>query len=60
MAEQKTSLPDPFWKCSNCGNTLQTAKPPEVCPSCQHKCEFLNVTCYTPECEFKDIDPRLK
>ena len=41
------------WKCSLCGYTLEKdlkVAPPEVCPSCKEKCEFLDVTCYIPEC----------
>ena len=34
--------------------------PPETCPSCKEKCEFLNNTCYTPDCEGEGIDPRIK
>jgi rubredoxin len=42
------------WKCSNCGYTFETpSPPPEKCPSCKTKCEFLDVTCYIPECEYK-------
>jgi rubrerythrin len=48
-----------FWKCSKCGFTLTEPKPPEVCPECKQTCEFKNVTCYTPECGFGNIDPRL-
>jgi rubrerythrin len=49
-----------FWKCNECGYTLTAAEPPEKCPSCGKKCEFRNVTCYTPECGGPgQIDPRL-
>jgi rubrerythrin len=49
-----------YWKCSHCGYLLTAAAPPEKCPSCNHKCEFVNVTCYTPECGGPDkIDPKL-
>ena len=48
-----------FWKCTKCGYTLTAPKPPEVCPECKETCEFKNVTCYTPECGFGNIDPRL-
>ncbi len=50
------------WKCSNCGYTLNQDKPPEACPSCRQKCEFLDVTCYVPQCggaTSGNIDPRL-
>ena len=49
-----------YWKCSKCGYLITVAAPPETCPSCHEKCEFLNVTCYTPECGGPGkIDPRL-
>jgi rubredoxin len=38
------------WKCNNCGNTVNVAAPPETCPSCKKKCEFVDVSCYTPDC----------
>ncbi|MBI5249742.1 MAG: hypothetical protein HY912_09620 [Desulfomonile tiedjei] len=50
------------WKCEKCGYTFESeaTKPmPETCPSCKEKCEFLNVTCYVPECGLKGQDPRL-
>ena len=56
----------PFWKCDKCGFVSQAAMPPKdsVCPSCNNKCTFVNVTCYVPECghegpEHEHIDPRL-
>ena len=49
-----------YWKCSKCGFLITVATPPDTCPSCKEKCEFLNVTCYTPECGGPGkIDPRL-
>ena len=38
------------WKCGNCGYTLEAPTPPDTCPSCHEQCEFLNVSCYTPDC----------
>jgi rubredoxin len=38
------------WKCNKCGNTIDVVAPPETCPSCKAKCEFINVSCYTPDC----------
>jgi rubredoxin len=38
------------WKCNNCGNTVTTDVPPDLCPSCSQKCEYVDVTCYIPEC----------
>ena len=49
-----------YWKCSKCGFTVTAAKPPDVCPECGEKCDFKNITCYTPECGGPgNIDPRL-
>lgn len=51
---------NPFWKCSNCGTTIQEAAAPETCPSCKQNCEFSDVTCYSPDCGGPgNIDPRL-
>jgi rubredoxin len=50
------------WKCSKCGYTYQTevgTAPHQVCPACKETCEFLNVTCYVPECGIGGQDPRL-
>jgi rubrerythrin len=49
-----------YWKCSKCGFTLTAAVPPDDCPECGEKCNFKNITCYTPECGGPgNIDPRL-
>jgi rubredoxin len=49
-----------WWKCSNCGYTLQADTPPETCPSCKEKCNFVDATCYTPECGGPgNIDPQI-
>lgn len=49
-----------WWKCSNCGYTLQAPAPPETCPGCNEKCAFIDVTCYTPECGGPgNIDPQV-
>ena len=49
-----------YWKCAKCGYTMSAATPPDVCPGCEEKCDFKNVTCYTPECGGPGhIDPRL-
>ncbi|HEY72230.1 MAG TPA: hypothetical protein G4N99_03055 [Thermoflexia bacterium] len=49
-----------WWKCSNCGYTLEASQPPEVCPSCKEKCHFVDATCYTPECGGPgNIDPQI-
>lgn len=52
----------PVWKCNNCGNTINENVPPETCPSCKEKCEFVDVTCYIPECggpESGNINPQV-
>ncbi len=49
-----------YWRCDGCGYLLTAERPPEICPSCNNKCVFKNVTCYTPECGGPgNIDPRL-
>lgn len=67
-AEKKTAGPgraevgvEPtHWKCGKCGFTFTAASLPEQCPGCGEKCDFLNITCYTPECGGPgNIDPRL-
>jgi rubredoxin len=61
---QKPRLPEeaimPSWKCSNCGYTFDKDQPPDECPSCKVKCEFLDNTCYTPDCAADGIDKRIK
>jgi rubredoxin len=47
------------WKCEKCGYTFEAEKPPEQCPSCKEKCQFLDITCYTPDCEFDGVDKRI-
>jgi rubredoxin len=47
------------WKCKECGYTLKADTPPEECPSCNQKCEFVDVSCYVPECGETGQDPRL-
>ena len=59
MTEKQPEMPKNYWKCSACGYTLQAMEPPEECPSCHKKCEFSDVTCYAPECNFTGVDPRL-
>jgi rubredoxin len=44
------------WKCGNCGYELQADRPPEKCPSCKEKCDFLDNTCYTPDCQYEGKD----
>lgn len=48
------------WKCKECGYTYTGDVPPEECPSCKKKCEFVDVSCYIPECGFQGQDQRLK
>jgi len=50
------------WKCTNCGYNLEAAAPPNECPNCHEKCDFVDVTCYIPECGGPgsgNPDPRL-
>jgi superoxide reductase len=39
-----------YWMCDKCSFVIESPKPPDPCPSCQIKCAFNDVTCYTPEC----------
>lgn len=49
------------WKCTKCGYTLTAAAPPQTCPGCREACEFLDISCYLPECGGPgNIDPRLR
>jgi rubrerythrin len=49
-----------YWKCGKCGYLITAAIPPNKCPSCKEKCDFHNVTCYTPECGGPgNVDPQL-
>jgi rubrerythrin len=48
------------WKCSKCGYTATSDKPPEKCPMCKEKCEFVDVSCYIPECGKTGMDTRLR
>jgi rubredoxin len=54
-----TQTPQITWKCTNCGYTYTAAKPSDECPSCHQKCEFVDVSCYTPDCDGLGQDPRL-
>jgi len=47
------------WKCEKCGYTLEAETPPDQCPSCKENCQFLNNTCYTPDCEGEGTDQRI-
>ena len=38
------------WKCTKCCNTVNADTPPELCTFCKEKCEYVDVTCYIPEC----------
>jgi len=49
----------PSWKCSNCGYTFEADAHPNECPSCKEKCEFLDNTCYTPDCAAEGTDDRI-
>ncbi len=49
-----------YWKCRHCGFLITAEKPPVVCPECGSRCDFVNVTCYAPECGGpENRDPRL-
>ncbi|MBP2144064.1 rubredoxin [Methanococcus voltae] len=48
-----------WWKCSNCGYIFEGDEVPDQCPNCGEKCTFYDVSCYTPECGFCGIDPKI-
>jgi rubredoxin len=47
------------WKCSKCSYTLEAETYPDKCPGCHTPCEFLNITCYTPDCKNDGLDKRI-
>ncbi len=47
------------WKCSKCGYAIDKNIPPEECPSCKEKCEFVDNSCYTPDCGYKGVDDKV-
>jgi len=49
----------PSWKCANCGYTFEAETHPDECPSCKEKCEFVDNSCYTPDCGEKGTDDRI-
>ena len=61
MANTQVSpqMPKTTWKCSNCGYNLEKDIPPDTCPSCKEKCDFVDVTCYLPDCGDTGSDTRL-
>ena len=59
MTEKQESREVLYWKCAHCAHVVEGDQPPERCPACMEKCSFRNVTCYTPECGGKGIDPKL-
>lgn len=48
------------WKCKHCGYTVEEDAPPEECPSCKEKCEFVDISCYTPDCQAEGIDKQIR
>ena len=48
------------WKCGNCGYAFEADAPPDTCPSCKEKCEFMDNTCYTPDCAATGVDERIR
>ena len=47
------------WKCSNCGYAFSGDIPPDVCPSCHENCEFVDASCYIPQCGETGRDTRI-
>ena len=58
QAKEKMAMPT--WQCQHCGFREEKDAPPETCPSCKQKCEFVDVSCYTPDCQDSKADNRLK
>jgi rubredoxin len=54
-----TQLPQITWKCVKCGYTYTAAQPADECPACHERCEFVDVSCYTPDCAGPGTDDRL-
>jgi rubrerythrin len=49
-----------YWKCRQCRLLITAATPPEFCPTCRTRCQFADVTCYSPSCGGPgNFDPRL-
>ncbi len=49
-----------YWQCRGCRMLITAISPPDVCPGCQGKCQFADVTCYTSACGgSNNIDRRL-
>ena len=49
-----------YWKCGKGGFTFTAPALPDSCPECGERCDFKNITCYTPECGGPgNIDTRL-
>jgi rubrerythrin len=59
VAPKAAAADAPHWQCSKCHYVVQSQQPPETCPSCHEHCQFVDVTCYIPECGFSGIDSRL-
>ncbi len=58
--EGTTAAEPSHWKCGKCSFTFTAPSLPQQCPGCGEKCDFLNITCYTPECGGPgNIDHRL-
>ncbi len=57
--EKDVPVSAPYWSCSSCHYVVQAVSPPEVCPACKQHCQFVDVSCYIPECGFTGIDSRL-
>lgn len=59
QGEQKVPANAPYWSCSSCHYVLQAVTPPDVCPACGQRCQFVDVSCYIPECGLTGVDSRL-
>ena len=46
------------FRCVGCGYTLEAEAPPEECPFCHEKCDFVDDACYTPDCGGPEKDSK--
>ena len=56
IIENESPIGKMEWKCSNCGYAFSRSVPPDICPGCKAKCQFIDVTCYIPECTGRNLN----
>ena len=45
------------WRCADCGYRLEADQPPEECPGCGQKCDFIDDNRYVPASEGGPVGP---